>query len=597
MVTAPRFSIRQNWDTGVPTASDDAVINVAAADPTITVNGDANVNSLVTEEAITFTGGATFTVATTAEVNAAATISGATIVGAHFTGSGTLQVTSADGTLDGVTLGVDTTLLDGAVVTVLNGLTLDDPSPTHDPKLRVQHNNSYNGGQVQLNFSGGSQTLGGSGVVELFSSNSLEFDTKATVRPTNGGTLTIGSGITVQNTTNSWSTTLGDASLPLIIEGTVISQSTTAHASAYLRVTGSSVTNHGTLQSLATELDVNNLSGNVGNVVINGGDLDLDGNYSFDQPVSVQAGSLTLRGDWTNASTIDQSGGTISLGGTFTVSDLGTFTGTAGTVNIFGTLDDVGATLAIDSDRTWQLGGGTIRGVTIADNGDGGALGTFRVSSSDGTLDGVTLGVDTTLLDGAVVTVLNGLTLDDPSPTHDPKLRVQHNNSYNGGQVQLNFSGGSQTLGGSGVVELFSSNSLEFDTKATVRPTNGGTLTIGSGITVQNTTNSWSTTLGDASLPLIIEGTVISQSTTAHASAYLRVTGSSVTNHGDLDDLVECIGCCYDADELFWGNINRWNVASDWERDHPRSGGQRGDVIGSYGSCGGPTSATLTTAP
>ena len=108
-----------NWDTDtVPGAVDDAVINVAGSDPTITVNGSASVNSLVTQEAIRFSSG-TFTVGTTAEVNAAATISGATIVGAHFIGSGSLQVTSADGTLDGVTLGVDTTLVTGAQVTVL----------------------------------------------------------------------------------------------------------------------------------------------------------------------------------------------------------------------------------------------------------------------------------------------------------------------------------------------------------------------------------------------------------------------------------------------------------------------------------------------
>jgi hypothetical protein len=107
-------------------------------------------------------------------------------------------------------------------------------------------------------------------------------------------------------------------------------------------------------------------------------------------------GALTLRGTWTNNSTIDQSGGTINLGGTFQLDNLGTFNGTAGTVNIFGTLDDPGSTLALNSDRIWQLNGGTIRGATIADNDDGGAVATFRVTSANGTLDGVTLAVDTT---------------------------------------------------------------------------------------------------------------------------------------------------------------------------------------------------------
>jgi len=57
-----------------------------------------------------------------------------------------------------------------------------------------------------------------------------------------------------------------------------------------------------------------------------------------------------------------------------------------------------------------------------------------------------------------------------------------------------------------------------------VRPTNGGSLTIGPGITVRNATNSKFTTLGDPTLPLIIQGTVLAQS----SGQTLRVTGSYV---------------------------------------------------------------------
>ena len=277
-----------------------------------------------------------------------------------------------------MTLGVDTTLLSGAVVTVLNDLILDDST------LRLDHSSSSGGtsDHVNLNFSGGVQTLGGNGVVELYNNVQSVNEVFLRLRPTNGGDLTIGPGITIQDTSNSYFITLGDSTLPLTIQGKVISQSTRTSANG-LRVTGSSVTNDGgTLQVNASVLDVNNLSGDVGSVVLNGGDLDLDGTYSLDQPVSVSSGSLTLRGDWTNNSTITQSGSVISLGGTFQVADLGTFTGTAGTVSIFGTLDDSGATLPIDSERTWQLSGGTIRGVTIADNGDGDAAGTFLVTSA-----------------------------------------------------------------------------------------------------------------------------------------------------------------------------------------------------------------------
>ena len=64
--------------------------------------------------------------------------------------------------------------------------------------------------------------------------------------------------------------------------------------------------------------------------------------------------------------------------------DLGAFTGTAGTVNIFGTLNTVGATLTtlnLDSTRTWQLNGGTLQGVTVDD--PAGLLTPFRVTSAD----------------------------------------------------------------------------------------------------------------------------------------------------------------------------------------------------------------------
>ena len=79
-----------------------------------------------------------------------------------------------------------------------------------------------------------------------------------------------------------------------------------------------------------------------------------------------------------------QTGGTIHLGGTLTVVDLGLhegrFSGSGGTVSIFGTLQNVNdagqtltgqdVTLTIDSLRQWQVSGGTIRGVTINGGGD-----------------------------------------------------------------------------------------------------------------------------------------------------------------------------------------------------------------------------------
>ncbi len=235
-----------------------------------------------------------------------------------------------------------------------------------------------------MNFSDGlqpDQTLGGTGevVLRLTGTNSIA-QRFVRVRST-VGSLTIGENVTVRSADDSQYVTLGGVQ-PLIIEGTVSSQSTASSLNTLL-VTGSTVTNEGTLQSLAGELHVNNLTLNLGQTLIDGGDLvvdgtysvdqpvsingglDLDGSYTIDQPVSLLSGSLTFSGDWDNESTIDQSGGTIHLGDTFTVADLGSFTGSSGTVNIFGTLEDDGIglddILSINA-RTWQLSGGTIGG-------------------------------------------------------------------------------------------------------------------------------------------------------------------------------------------------------------------------------------------
>src|SRR5690606_4228704 len=97
--------------------------------------------------------------------------------------------------------------------------------------------------------------------------------------------------------------------------------------------------------------------------------------------------------------------------------------------------------------------------------------------------------------------------------------------------VGLNFSGAASLLGGSGVVEFFKGHTDIQENDLRVRPVGGGTLTIGAGITVRNAAGSRFATLGDAAGgALVIEGTVLAQS----PGQSLRVTGSSVSNHGSL---------------------------------------------------------------
>src|SRR5262249_19349006 len=285
--------------------------------------------------------------------------------------------------------------------------------------------------------------------------------------------------------------------------------------------------------------DVNGLAGNAGATLITAGDLDLDGSYVLNQPVSVPGGSLTLRGDWDNDGGITQSGGTVLLGGTFTVADLGAFPGTAGTVSIFGTLDDPGATLVVNADRAWQVSGGTLRGAPgarLTVDGEAGAL--LQVTSASATLDAVTLSVNTTLREGTTgtgnqVTVLNGLTLDNAT------LRLERPSTFAGvntspqRDVGLNFSGGAQLLGGTGVVEMFHGvdvNGGALEQNVRVRPTSGGSLTVGPGITVRNAAGSDLVVLGEPTLPLTLQGTASAQV----SGRTLRLTGSTVTNTGTL---------------------------------------------------------------
>ena len=195
-------------------------------------------------------------------------------------------------------------------------------------------------------------------------------------------------------------------------------------------------------------------------------------------------------------------------------------------------------------------------------------LGTFRVSSADGTLDGVTLGVNTTLVTGAQVTVLNDLTL-----VGGVKLsmsRVVSGVSVDGAaivlpseyDVGLNFAGSNQTLGGSGTVELYNYNSYSVGEErfVRVRSTGVGGLTIASGITIQDATNSMLVTLGDPLYPLRIEGTVVSQSTNSVSA--LRVTGSTVTNIGKLKSTSGILDVATSPDNFSGGNLTggTWEV-------------------------------------
>ncbi len=140
-------------------------------------------------------------------------------------------------------------------------------------------------------------------------------------------------------------------------------------------------------------------------------------------------GTLFVNGTWTNSSTIgdgldplaewnleqhghhqchqfDHEPGRLIHG-----PNLGTFNRTTGTVNLTGTLDNTGTTLALNATTgSWNLVGGTLKNGTLSETGGAKLVGT----ASGGTLDGVTLNGDLDLSQqsGVNLTVRNNLVLN-----------------------------------------------------------------------------------------------------------------------------------------------------------------------------------------
>ena len=180
--------------------------------------------------------------------------------------------------------------------------------------------------------------------------------------------------------------------------------------------------------------------------------------------IRVNSGStLTLVGtpSWSNTGTINVAGGALNLNGTLTTAalNLPAFVRTGGTVNVIGTLNNSGSTLALTDNVIVNFGAAIIGG-TISTSGTAMLL-------LAGTLQGVTL-AGVAEVNGA--SVKGGLTL-------------------NGGQLivpasrQLMFQGSNQALTGTGTV-LFTGTGGSLHVEANRQ------LTIGEGVVVVGSTGT-----------------------------------------------------------------------------------------------------------
>ena len=334
------------------------------------------------------------------------------------------------------------------------------------------------GNSTRVDFSG-TQSLSGTGEVIFAGTNSPNvLEARGGGTAATAATLTIGSGITVHGAQGG--SVDGASSFDAVInQGTIVAE--TGGKTVTLQV--DNLTNQGTL--------------------------------------SAPAGTLTINStNWSNPSgTLVVSGtGVLNLDGNFTTAGIGNINRTGGTMNILGTLDNTGATLALNAATgSWQLlTGGTIKGGSIT--GAGGAslsLPTFNT----GTVDGVTLAGDVTMHNGAGLTVRNGLVLNNG------RLIL----GSGGNSTRVEFSG-TQSLSGTGEV-IFggtSSNNL-LSVRGGGAAATAATLTIGSGITVHGAQGG--SVDGVSSFDAVInQGTIVAD--TGGKTVTLAV--NTLTNQGTL---------------------------------------------------------------
>jgi hypothetical protein len=327
-----------------------------------------------------------------------------------------------------------------------------------------------------LNLNGAPELLGGNVQIIL---NGNPFVPATLVH----GSGTLGPGTTVR--TGVLNGTIGNGTATLINRGLISAQT----PGSTLTVASTSLTNQGTLEAInGGILKVQNLIGNLGAINLAGGNLDLNGSYVLDTPISINPGStLTLRGGWTNSGGITVNGGTLTLGSM--PASLGTITplasaglGVAGTFSVT-QLQRVPYT----AFNRLLLSGGTITGGTL----QGAAPAQFIADS--GTLSGVTLNMDAIIrgsLSFSGLTVAKTLRLE--SDTATPVL-------------QAGLANFSETISGPGPI-IFAGTR-----PGAIAPPGAGALTIAPNLTVRTGTLGGSFGLVRGSGTLSNQGTISSE--------------------------------------------------------------------------------------
>jgi len=263
-----------NWSSdAIPTSAADVTISIAVSNPITHDASNADVvNSVTSDDPIVLSAGS-LSIAAASTFSNTVTLSGGTLSGGpiSFTGGATLVGTSGGGTLAGVTLDgtLDLATHYNANVTTTGGLTLNGTIDIG--------NASSSTTSSRINFVG-AQTLGGSGTV-IFGGDVNGPLNQIDTAVSNGdsGTLTIGSGITIEGKNGQ----VGNASLPLINQGTINDNV----SGGTLNVYGTNWSSTGTLQA-----------SNGGTLASSGGALTSTGVIQADgtSTVSLNSTSVTI---------------------------------------------------------------------------------------------------------------------------------------------------------------------------------------------------------------------------------------------------------------------------------------------------------------
>ncbi|MGH7243328.1 MAG: hypothetical protein ACREJD_07915 [Phycisphaerales bacterium] len=339
-----------------------------------------------------------------------------------------------------------------------------------------------------LAFDGGSQSITGAGtILARYSPTLLSY--------TNAASVTLGPAVTLALGSNAQANTLAQINVPtgssFTNQGTIAVRQSGCTMQFY---GGGLFKNEGILDAAAGTLDIDNFSGSVGVALIAaGGSLQLQGNFTIDQPIDSH-GALSLAGTWRNNSTVTVTGGSLNFSGTWT--NAGTFALTSSPWTISGIYSSLGNITTVSSPQTYfgRLPTGT---VITADASTGDiflnqvTLANSTLRASDGAVfriaaGGLFLNLNGCTLVGSLlagtccnITLSNGFTL-----ANGASLSLESGASC--GPAILYVSSGSQTIGGCGEIDF---RNLNVATSG-IQIQNNASLTIASGVSLVCPSNS-----------------------------------------------------------------------------------------------------------